>query len=170
MKTSIVDLKTISSLSQVSHLAVADFAPRVEPNTVLMCEPTYFTVKETQNPFMDGKVGSVNSERAMEQWGKLKSAFELQGHPVKVVAAQKDLEDMVFAANQVLPGIDANGSPFVIMSEMRYPSRRREVPWYRTWFEDNGYRILTLADSGLIKADSEPPCFEGQGDALWHPG
>jgi N-dimethylarginine dimethylaminohydrolase len=44
---------------------------------------------------------------------------------------------------------------------MRYPSRRREVPYFQAWFEQEGYQIITLASPELF--------FEGHGDAIWHP-
>jgi N-dimethylarginine dimethylaminohydrolase len=69
---------------------------------------------------------------------------------------------MVFAANQVLPGLNAYGRPFVLLSRMRYHSRRREIPIYRDWFEQQGYDVLELSE--------EAGYFEGQGDAIWHPG
>jgi N-dimethylarginine dimethylaminohydrolase len=69
---------------------------------------------------------------------------------------------MVFAANQTLPGLDAKGRRYVLMSRMRHPSRRREVSLYHDWFERRGYDIYSLPpDAGF---------FEGQGDAIWHPG
>jgi N-dimethylarginine dimethylaminohydrolase len=78
------------------------------------------------------------------------------------IPGAEGLEDMVFAANQVLPGLDANGRPYVLLSRMRHPSRRKEVTIYRDWFEHQGYVVIELSE--------EAGYFEGQGDAIWHPG
>ncbi len=157
----------IKSVDEVSQQSLADFPKRLDPGNVLMCPPTYFTVKVAQNPFMEGKVGTVDTELAKKQWQILSETYQKIGCEVKTVDAVEDLEDMVFAANQVLPGIDEAGKPFVLLGEMRHEKRRLEVPWYRQWFLANGYKIVTLAD-GLD--DGAPvPRFEAQGDAVWHP-
>lgn len=149
-------------LEQVKVLRISDFPPKVEPKMALMCEPTYFEVKDAKNPFMEGNLGAVDTVKAREQWQALKQTFEKCGLQVKVLPAIAGLEDMVFAANQVLPGI-RDGQPFVVLSEMTHESRRREVPFYRQWFANAGYRILELP--GI-----DHPRFEGQGDVIWHPG
>jgi N-dimethylarginine dimethylaminohydrolase len=45
---------------------------------------------------------------------------------------------------------------------MCHESRQKEVPYYRDWFKRRGYKILELTEQAEF--------FEGQGDALWHPG
>jgi N-dimethylarginine dimethylaminohydrolase len=144
--------------------SLSQIPTRPEPNAVLMCEPTFFEVKDTKNPFMAANVGATVQSLAAEQWEQLKRTFENLGHPVKVIQAAPEVEDMVFAANQVLPGIDDEGKPLVVLSEMLHESRRREVPFYSQWFEEQGYRVVRLC------GDQDPPRFEGQGDAIWHPG
>lgn len=153
-----------STLAQVqaAQLDLKQINQRVEPATVLMCEPTYFEVKDAKNPHMEGNLNSVDHDLAVAQWQEMKKTYEGLGFPVKVIPAQKGLEDMVFAANQVLPGLDARG-PYVVLSEMVHTSRRLEVPYYSQWFQSQGYRVLKLSHEAL------PPRFEGQGDALWHP-
>jgi N-dimethylarginine dimethylaminohydrolase len=69
---------------------------------------------------------------------------------------------MVFSANQVLVGIDNEERPYILLSQMRYESRRKEVAHYRQWFEKRGYRVLELDNQNVL--------FEGEGDAIWHPG
>lgn len=158
----------LSGVDEASQLNLNELPKRIEPGNVLMCPPTYFSVKEAQNPFMEGKVGTVDTELAMTQWQNLKDTYVEIGCEVKTVDAVEDLEDMVFAANQVLPGIDETGKPFALLGEMRHEKRRLEVPWYRQWFLANGYKIIMLSDA--LDAESNVPRFEAQGDAIWHPG
>lgn len=137
-------------------------APRLEPQRVLMSTPDSFDVVDVKNAFMEGRVGTVDRAKARAQWEALGCAFESAGHEVVVIPGAEGCEDMVFTANQVLPGLGPDGRPYVVLSHMRHPSRRREVPYFRDWFESHGYRILELPES--------VPYFEGQGDAIWHPG
>ncbi len=158
----------VDSANAVSEYTLDDFPKRLEPGNVLMCPPTYFTVKTVQNPFMEGMVGAVDTERAKQQWDVLKETYKSLGCEVKTIEPVEDLEDMVFAANQVLPGLDENGRPFVILGEMRNQKRNEEVPWYRRWFLTNGYHVVDIDDS--MGNEEYTACFEGQGDAIWHPG
>lgn len=157
----------IEDAKSVADCSLADFPKRMEPGNVLMCPPTHFTVQSVQNPFMHGKVGTVDKDLAQKQWQELKDIYTRLGCEVKTVEPVENLEDMVFAANQVLPGIDENGHLFALLGEMRHEKRRQEVPWYRQWFLANGYRVLTLADG--LEANAPIPRFEAQGDAVWHP-
>lgn len=158
----------LSGVGEASQLNLNELPKRIEPGNVLMCPPTYFSVKVAQNPFMEGQVGTVDTELAKTQWQNLKDTYVEIGCEVKTVDAVEDLEDMVFAANQVLPGIDETGKPFALLGEMRHEKRRLEVPWYRQWFLANGYKIIMLSDA--LDAESNVPRFEAQGDAIWHPG
>ncbi|MCC7527722.1 MAG: amidinotransferase [Candidatus Melainabacteria bacterium] len=158
----------VETVSKVTDYRLGDFPKRLEPGNVLMCPPTHFTVKTVQNPFMEGKVGTVDTELAKKQWQALKEIYESIGCEVKTIDPVEDLEDMVFAANQVLPGLDDNGRPFVILGEMRNAKRNEEVPWYRRWFVANGYHVIDIDDA--MVNEEYTPCFEGQGDAIWHPG
>lgn len=154
----------IDDISQVDF-SLADIAERVEPASVLMCDPSYFEIKDAKNPFMEGNLNATDPKKSNRQWHALKQTFEKSGYPVRLISARKNLEDMVFTANQVLPGKDADGQPYVVLSEMVHPSRRLEVPFFAEWFEANGYKILSLCGQSQAA-----PRFEGQGDAIWHPG
>lgn len=125
-----------------------------------MCPPTYFQVRDVKNPHM--RHARVDTERARRQWESLKAALEAAGVKVELVAAVDDLEDMVFAANQVFVGRSERLGGFIVPSEMRYVSRQREVAHYVEWFERRGYKVLTL--------DLYGECLEGHGDLIWHPG
>ncbi len=158
----------IGNAEEAKGYSLNDFPKRTEPGNVLMCPADHFTVKTVQNPFMEGKVGSVDHELAKKQWQALKEVYESIGCEVKTIDPVEDLEDMVFAANQVLPGLDVNGKPYVVLGEMRNARRNEEVPWYRKWFESQGYAVFSIDET--MGNEPHSPCFEGQGDAIWHPG
>jgi len=152
----------IDTLDAFKALDLATLAPRREPDKVLMCSPDYFCVIDVKNPYMEGNAGAIDLDKAKAQWELLKATFERLGFPVEVIPGAAGCEDMVFAANQTLPGLDAEDRPYVLLSNMRHPSRQQEVAHYRAWFEAHGYRILELPSADML--------LEGQGDALWHPG
>jgi len=129
------------------------------PSRVLLCPPTYFEVRDRKNPYM--RV-AVDRALASSQWQKLCQSFRSVGLEVELIEPVKDLEDMVFAANQVFVGRHATIGDFVVPSEMRFPSRQKEVPHYVDWFAARGYEIRGLDLSGEF--------LEGGGDLLWHPG
>ncbi|MBM4062521.1 MAG: amidinotransferase [Planctomycetes bacterium] len=152
----------IQSRAELAGLDLAALPARAEPQRVLMCTPEHFDVVDVKNPHMAGHIGHIDRPRAAAQWRELAATFRRLGHEVATIAGQPGLEDMVFAANQVLPGIGGDGRPYVVPSHMRHERRRGEVPHYRAWFAAQGYAIRELsADAGF---------FEGQGDAIWHPG
>lgn len=154
--------RLIHTIAELDGLEVASLPRRPEPQRILMCTPDHFDVLEVKNPFMTGNIGRVDRARARAQWQELVRVFAATGHEVLCIDGVPGLEDMVFAANQVLPGIDEQGRPYALLSRMRHPSRRAEVPHFRAWFERRGYRILELPEAAGY--------FEGQGDAIWHPG
>lgn len=133
------------------------------PRVVLMCPPDYFDVIDVKNPFMEGQIGKVDRSLARKQWEDLKSGFQKVGLKVHLIEPVKDREDMVFCANQTLPGLDASGNPLCILSHMKFPSRQQEVPAFGKWFSAQGYEVRQLPEEATV-------LFEGCGDALWHPG
>ena len=126
---------------------------------VLFCPPTYFDVIDVKNPFMQGKA-PVYKELAQRQWEAARQAFAAAGCGLKTIEAVPGLEDMVFAANQVFAGVTPVGEKFVVPSNMRHPSRGREVPHFIKYFEAAGYRVINL---NLTKGEF----LEGGGDLLW---
>jgi N-dimethylarginine dimethylaminohydrolase len=126
--------------------------------SVLMCPPTFFDVRVRKNPYMGLPIDRV---RAQEQWEGLRRALQEAGVVVETVDPVQDLEDMVFAANQVFVGSHAKIGKFIVPSRMRYPIRQQEVPFYVDWFRQRGYKVLEL--------DLEGEYLEGHGDLLWHP-
>jgi N-dimethylarginine dimethylaminohydrolase len=128
------------------------------PRTALMCPPTFFEVRERKNPYMRLP---IDRARAQQQWENLRQALEESGVNVETIDPVKDLEDMVFSANQVFVGYNDKIGKFIVPSEMKYLIRQREVPYYVDWFERRGYKIIAL--------DLRGECLEGHGDLLWHP-
>lgn len=128
------------------------------PKTVLMCPPTFFDVREAKNPHMGQ---AIDRQKAQRQWDGLRRSLQDSGLKVELIDPVKDLEDMVFAANQAFIGQTTNGEKFIVPSHMRYPSRHQEVPFFVDWFRRRGYRIIDL--------DLKGEYLEGHGDLLWHP-
>jgi N-dimethylarginine dimethylaminohydrolase len=126
---------------------------------VLMCPPTYYTVRDVKNPHMDPNK-AIDSELALSQWNSLRRAFEDAGCTTYAIDPIEGFEDMVYAANQVFVGHVPRHAPFVIPSRMRFPSREREVAYYVEWFRRRGYAVLTLPLGEEF--------LEGHGDLLWH--
>lgn len=126
--------------------------------TVLMCPPNFFDVREPKNPYMGLPIDRV---RAQQQWENLRSALQDAGVEAELIDPVRDLDDMVFAANQVFVGDHARIGKFIVPSRMRYPSRQKEVAFYKEWFRQHGYKIIELDLTGEY--------LEGHGDLVWHP-
>jgi N-dimethylarginine dimethylaminohydrolase len=122
-----------------------------------MCPPTFFDVREPKNPYMGLPIDRV---RAQQQWENLRQSLCESGLKVELIDPVKDLDDMVFAANQIFVGQHHERGKFIVPSRMRYPSRHNEVVFYVEWFRQRGYEVLQLDLSGEY--------LEGQGDLLWH--
>ncbi|MBV8117083.1 MAG: amidinotransferase [Candidatus Eremiobacteraeota bacterium] len=134
-----------------------------EATRVLMCPPAYFAVRDVKNPFMDPHA-AVDSVRAFRQWTALRDAFVALGLSVEAIDPIEDLEDMVFAANQVFVGRGRRHKRFVVPSRMRYASRQREVAAFVTWFTQRGFDIVDL------DLDARAGEFlEGHGDLMRQP-
>jgi N-dimethylarginine dimethylaminohydrolase len=133
---------------------------------VLMVSPDHFRVDYAINPYMrgpDGQLNKVDRDRALQQWGALRDTYRRLGLVVETLPGRPELPDMVFAANQSFPFPDpATGRPAVLMSHMRSAYRQPEVAYFREWYAAQGYAVHALHDAEL--------CFEGNGDALGHPG
>ncbi|HYM78417.1 MAG TPA: arginine deiminase-related protein [Candidatus Dormibacteraeota bacterium] len=104
---------------------------------------------------------AVDRVKARTQWENLCSVLQHSGCEVEVIDPIADLEDMVFAANQVFVGEQTGYGKFAVPSRMVYPSRQREVPFYAEWLRARGYRIIDI--------DFGEDYLEGHGDLLWHP-
>jgi lysine-ketoglutarate reductase/saccharopine dehydrogenase-like protein (TIGR00300 family) len=117
----------------------------------LMCPPDHYEVDYVINPWMEGNIHKSSRDRAVEQWQQL---FHLiKEHAiVNLIAPQSGVPDMVFTANAGLVLGET-----VVLSRFFHKERQGEEPFFKEWFEEQGYTVHEL-----------PPAlpFEGAGDAL----
>jgi len=117
----------------------------------LMCPPDHYDVDYVINPWMEGNIHKSSRDRAVEQWEKLHHI--LKEHAiVDLVKPQKGWPDLVFTANAGL----VLGKT-VVLSRFLHKERQGEEPYFKQWFEENGYTVHELP--------KDLP-FEGAGDAL----
>jgi N-dimethylarginine dimethylaminohydrolase len=120
---------------------------------LLMCPPTAYGLEYEINPWMSLE-NRPDVEIAARQWANLYRILTKEARAeVTLVEQAAGCPDMVFTANAGLICGDV-----ALLSAFRHAERQREVPYFRAWFEAQGYRVL------------EPPegvHFEGEGDALF---
>ncbi|MBE9198215.1 MULTISPECIES: TIGR00300 family protein [unclassified Nodularia (in: cyanobacteria)] len=117
----------------------------------LMCAPDHYDVDYVINPWMEGNIHKSSRDRAVEQWQKLHHILK-QNAIVDLVPPQIGWPDMVFTANAGLV-LGEN----VVLSRFLHKERQGEEPFFKNWFEENGYTVHLLP--------KDLP-FEGAGDAL----
>jgi lysine-ketoglutarate reductase/saccharopine dehydrogenase-like protein (TIGR00300 family) len=122
-----------------------------EPIRILMCAPDHYDVDYVINPWMEGNIHKSSRDRAVEQWSKLNFVLNDLAQ-VDLVEGQPGVPDMVFTANAGLVLGDN-----VVLSRFYHPERQGEEPYFKQWFEDNGFQVFELP--------KDLP-FEGAGDAL----
>lgn len=122
-----------------------------EPIRILMCAPDYYDVDYVINPWMEGNIHKSSRDRAVEQWSKLNFILDNLAK-VELVEGRQGVPDMVFTANAGL--VLGNN---VVLSRFYHPERQQEEPYFKQWFEDNGFNVFELP--------KDLP-FEGAGDAL----
>lgn len=118
---------------------------------VLMCKPLYFSVDYVINPWMHP--GTVDRKKAIAEWDSLVQAYKDQGIKVEIIAQEKTVPDMVFAADQGLVH-EKN----VLLSRFRFKERKPESTFYEKWFKNKDYRITYLPND---------ICFEGNGESYF---
>jgi lysine-ketoglutarate reductase/saccharopine dehydrogenase-like protein (TIGR00300 family) len=118
---------------------------------ILMCSPDHYDVDYVINPWMEGNIHKSSRDRAAEQWHKLHHVLKDLA-VVDLVQPQLGVPDMVFTANAGLV-LGEN----VVLSRFFHKERQGEEPHFKTWFEDNGFKVYELP--------KDLP-FEGAGDAL----
>jgi len=117
----------------------------------LMCAPDHYNVDYVINPWMEGNIHKSSRDRAVGQWQKLFHILKEQAI-VELVKPQIGWPDMVFTANAGLVLGDN-----VVLSRFLHKERQGEEPFFKQWFEENGYTVHELP--------KDLP-FEGAGDAL----
>jgi N-dimethylarginine dimethylaminohydrolase len=141
-------------------LAVAPAEP-LWRRTVLMGDPTHFSVKGGANPHTRTWLGTrrrVNRERAIQQWHRLRDLLRDLGVRVLVVPSHPAQPGLVYPANAgFLAEVDAelplDAKTFFLSNLL--PSRAGEKPHYR--------RVLEAAGFALAEID-ERYRFEGEAD------
>ena len=122
-----------------------------EPIRILMCAPDHYDVDYVINPWMEGNIHKSSQDKAVEQWSKLNFVLNDLAK-VELVQGQPGVPDMVFTANAGLVLGDN-----AVLSRFYHPERQGEEPYFKKWFEDNGFNVFELPQ--------DLP-FEGAGDAL----
>ena len=128
----------------------------------VMCDSLHYGVLYEINPWMHREV-PADPDRSREQWEALVATLLDVGATVETIDAVEDLPDMVFTANA---GI-VDGDRFIV-SRFRHPERSGEEKHFASWFAEHGAAVTTFEDLGDHRPDphTEPPFFEGAGDAL----
>jgi N-dimethylarginine dimethylaminohydrolase len=156
-------LYTGSALDDPTSLRtfVYDAASRAEFRRIMMVDPAHFQVRHVINPHMEGMIGAVDTIKARAEWDAIRTTYTMLGYEVIIVEGEDEHPDLVFAANQLLPYVDAEGHPSVVLSHMAKVERQAEVPYLADALKPFAFRAHALR--------SRPP-LEGTGDGIWHPG
>lgn len=117
----------------------------------LMCAPHHYEVDYVINPWMEGNIHKSSKDNAVDQWRALYQIISEKA-AVDLVKPQSGLPDMVFTANA---GLVLDNT--VVLSRFLHRQRQGEEPFFKQWFEAQGYTVHELP--------KDLP-FEGAGDAL----
>lgn len=118
---------------------------------VLMCPPTYFSIRYEINPWMHIE-NNVDPLKATNEFLNLKRVYKSLDVNVLEINQDKNLPDMVYAANFGFPKDN-----LFIKSNFKFRQRKKESELSKSYFEKLGFRIEELP---------EDISFEGQGDLL----
>jgi N-dimethylarginine dimethylaminohydrolase len=115
---------------------------------VLMCKPLHFSVDYIINPWM--MPGTVNRDKAMEQWSTLVDTFQRLQIKVETIDQEEGLPDMVFSADQAVVK-----NKKVLISNFRYPERQGETKHYLKWFKKHRYSLVHLPATCFFEGGGE---------------
>jgi N-dimethylarginine dimethylaminohydrolase len=131
------------------------------PRTILMGDPTYFSVLGGANPHTRNVLGirkSVNADRAREQWHGLARKLIAHGTEVCVIEPHQGMSGLVYPANAgflyPLTGVAGSAKTFYLAHLL--PTRVREREVYRPFLESMGYRCADIAARFEGEADFFP--------------
>lgn len=131
------------------------------PRTILMGDPTFFSVLGGANPHTRNAFGvrkSVDPDLARRQWHGLARALIECGTEVCVVEPHEELSGLVYPANAgflyPLTGARAEAKTFHLARLL--PTRAREREVYRPFLEKMGYRCAEVAARFEGEADFFP--------------
>ncbi|GGX53485.1 amidinotransferase [Streptomyces albulus] len=114
-----------------------------------MCEPTFFDVRYSINPWMD-PTRPTSTQRGISQWKALHDLLVSLGHTVDLVEPVAGLPDMVYAANAATV-VDGRA----LVARFRHLERADESPAYLNWLQAHGWEPLQATHVN-----------EGEGDFL----
>ena len=118
---------------------------------VLLCPPKYFTVKYEINPWMD-IANKVDQQKVNEEYQELKKTYFDLGLEVLEIEQDKNLPDMVYAANFGFPE-----NNIFIKANFKFDERKKEAELAKKYFIQLGFTVKELP------ANID---WEGQGDLL----
>jgi len=129
--------------------------------TLLMGDPTHFSVKGGGNPHTRTRWGtkrSVDRERAIAQWRDLKARLEELGVRVWVVPPIPENPGSVYPANAgFMSDVDADlplaKKTFTLSNLL--PTRAGEKPHYRSLLEARGVRCAELPESLRFEGEAD---------------
>jgi N-dimethylarginine dimethylaminohydrolase len=102
--------------------------------TLAMCQPQYFQVDYSINPWMhptDWRSQSIELlKKAQSGWNAMYQVFLSLGVSIQLVPPEEGLPDMVFTANAAVV-LDKK----VLLSRFRYQERQREEKHFAAFFE-----------------------------------
>jgi N-dimethylarginine dimethylaminohydrolase len=131
------------------------------PRTILMGDPTHFSVIGGANPHTRTRLGirkSVDADRARRQWRGLARALSERGTEVCIIEPHQGMSGLVYPANAgflyPLAGEPANAKVFYLANLL--PTRAREREVYRPLVESMGYRCADIASRFEGEADFFP--------------
>ncbi|HZO82709.1 MAG TPA: arginine deiminase-related protein [Candidatus Binataceae bacterium] len=131
------------------------------PRTILMGDPTFFSVLGGANPHTRNALGlkkSVNPDLARRQWHGLARALIGRGTEVCVIEPHEGLSGLVYPANAgflyPLSGAPSEAKTFHLAHLL--PTRAREREVYRRFLERMGYRCANVAARFEGEADFFP--------------
>jgi N-dimethylarginine dimethylaminohydrolase len=119
----------------------------------LMAWNKKFNVGYEINPWMNGNVQKVNTQKAHDQWSHLLDILlNICKADIKTISIDNQkIPDIVFTANAAF----VHGHT-VTMSNFKYEQREPEIPYFKNWFHNNLKLYIEFI----------PVAFEGAGDAL----
>ena len=131
------------------------------PRTILMGDPTYFSVLGGANPHTRNVLGirkSVDADRARKQWHGLARALIAHGTEVCVIEPHQGMSGLVYPANAgfLYPLEGKTGGDKVFYLARLLPTRAREREVYRPFLEKMGDRCAEIAARFEGEADFFP--------------
>lgn len=136
------------------------------PRTILMGDPTYFSVLGGANPHTRNVLGmrkAVDAERAKKQWHQLARTLVAHGVEVCVIEPHQGISGLVYPANAgFLFPLTENHSGYQVDTAKHFylanllPSRAAEREVYRPFIESMGYQTSDVQARFEGEADFFP--------------